>query len=336
MVLENMQKSLEKTLADQNSKLEQLTYRMNDYENSAYVEASEYDDNGQYGPCDDYPDTNDQHDTCDHPDTTPNSGDGKRKADESDGNNNSRFKDMAKRFKATENVSENVNPILAETVNELFTNGLDEDHYTKMTKDIARPENCDGLTVVKMNQMIWDAVLPPARTADRKLQQIEETVIKSATIMVKVVNSLAGMEDQADKDIGNVIDNCNDAVALLGHANRQINMARKDFLRPELPKDYARLCNQSRPITKFLFGDDVSKSTKEIEDFSKISNKLQFHDRRPFRGGPIRRHMGRGLRFRGGYSRGARGRGYTHTEPGPSSYDPKNYSRRGSRAPFKK
>ncbi|XP_060572556.1 uncharacterized protein LOC132730607 [Ruditapes philippinarum] len=246
------------------------------------------------------------------------------------------FKNMAKRFKTTETCDSKVDSVLASTVNDLFLNGLDEDHYNKLTKDElnARPENCEALSVVKMNQLIWDAVSPNARTSDRKLQYIEESVIKSGTLLVKVVNELDKLDSENDGKLGPLIEQCNDVLALLGHANKQINMTRKDFLRPEMSKEYTHLCSQSRPFTKFLFGDDVSKSAKEIEDCSKISNKM--FDRRPFRGGPARRMLNRGFRFRGGYGRGMRPRGRGLSDPNVgTSTDSKNYQRRGSRLPFK-
>ena len=66
---------------------------------------------------------------------------------------------------------------------------------------------------------------------------------------------------------------------------------------------------------KVLFGDDVSKSAKEIEDCPEISNKI--FDRHFYPGGPIRSIMDRGFRFRGGYGRGMRprdrGRGLMET-----------------------
>ncbi|KAH3775300.1 hypothetical protein DPMN_176701 [Dreissena polymorpha] len=55
--------------------------------------------------------------------------------------------------------------------------------------------------------------------------------------------------------------------------NRQINLTREDFLRPELNAEYSHLCNHSRPVISYLFGDDVSKSARELEDSAKITNR---------------------------------------------------------------
>ena len=249
-----------------------------------------------------------------------------------DENNNSRFKSMAKRFKSVEQCDTNIDETLALNLTELFRNGIDEDRYEELIKSEAksRPENCEGLVPVKMNQLIWDAVSTQARGTDRKLQNIETSVVKAASVLAKVVDKMAKMEaDLANSLFGPMIDQCDDVFALLGHANRPINLARKDFLRPELNRDYSHLCSYLRPYTSQLFGDDVSKSARELEDCSKISNKM--FQNKPFRGGPTRRRMTRGaFRFRGGYTRGARGAAAGAASGGQ---EPKNYQRRGGNRP---
>ena len=95
---------------------------------------------------------------------------------------------------------------------------------------------------------------------------------------------MAKMEGELKNDnFSKLIDDCNDALALMGHANKQINLTRKDFLRPELNREYSHLCNHNRPYTQYLFGDDVSKSAREIEDCSKISNRMFQNRPGPFR-----------------------------------------------------
>ena len=54
-----------------------------------------------------------------------------------------------------------------------FLNGIEEERYSELVKDEnnCRPVNCEGLTVVRMNQLIWDAISHAARTDDRKLNK---------------------------------------------------------------------------------------------------------------------------------------------------------------------
>lgn len=242
-------------------------------------------------------------------------------------NTDSRFSSMAKRFKMQEHCDKSVDETLSENVNELFRNGIEDERYSELVKDEqnARPENCDSLVVVKTNHLIWDAISQGARTNDKKLQNVETSVIKAATILVKSVNKMAILEREHEK-YGELIENCNDVLALLGHSNRQINLLRRDLMKPEIKTEYAHLCTHSLPFTQELFGDDVSKTAKEIEDCAKISSKIH---RGGLRGRPSYRLPYRGtFRGRSTYPRGV-GRGMFRAPQPAGSYDPKNYSRRG-------
>lgn len=50
------------------------------------------------------------------------------------------------------------------------------------------PSNCDTSVVVKKNSLIWDSLSAVARSNDKKMQNIETSVVKSATKIAKVVS----------------------------------------------------------------------------------------------------------------------------------------------------
>ena len=274
--------------------------------------------------------------------TFPDEGSGqKRKAEEACMNEEesvevSRFASMTKRFKVQEICDSDIDQTLAENVTELFHNGIEEDRYTELTKESknARPQNCEGLVTVKTNQLIWDGISPNARLNDKKMQNIETSVVKAATIVVKVVNQMAKIEKDQDNTFGKLIDDTNDVLALLGHSNKQINTVRKDLLKPELKDEYVHLCNHNRPFTKSLFGDDISKSAKEIEDCAKISSKMVgYRHNRSMTGYRVRSHT-RPMRWRGlgrmqGYHR-PHGMPFNPDHP---QNDPKNFQWKGLMAP---
>ncbi|CAG2253841.1 unnamed protein product [Mytilus edulis] len=155
------------------------------------------------------------------------------------------------------------------------------------------------------------------------------------------LNPRPAKTDNETNEFSEVIDECNDVLALLGHTNRQINLARRDFIKYELNNEYTHLCAQSQPYTTFLFGDDVSKVAKDIEDCSKIANRIHFG-----RGSSRSRgRFGRGGRGRFGRGRG-RGRGigrdfyesHSRQDFASTSNDSgaNNYPRRGGSRGFRK
>jgi hypothetical protein len=70
----------------------------------------------------------------------------------------------------------------------------------------------------------------------------------------------------ATDENNNAIDRCNDALAILGHPNRKVNITRRELMKSEMCSEYVHVCAQSVEYTSFLFGDDVQKRAKEIED----------------------------------------------------------------------
>ena len=251
--------------------------------------------------------------------------------------NNNRFSSLAKRCKVSEVCDTKVDESLATTVTDLFRNGMNEEQYLHLVKDenTPRPENCEGLSVVRTNQLIWNVLPPWAQTSDKKMQSIEKTIVKAAVILTKTINLMTKNDQASDKDevqddkqeTNEILNNCYDALALMGHANRQVNMTRRDFIRSEVTHDYAHLCSHSEPYTNFLFGDDVSKIAKDIENCTRVGWRLRG------RGRGRGRARGRGIPRggRGGHRGSMGGRGIStyassYNYASTSSYTPKPQS----------
>lgn len=252
----------------------------------------------------------------------------------------SRFSQMTKRLKGQVILGPAIQETLASNINDVFINGLKEDEYSNMIKDEAlpRPENCEALQTVKCNKIVWDFLQTNTKFLDKKLQNSETSIIKAAILVAQAVDSMAKAELQIKElgiDISKPLDNCQDALSLLGHANKQINMTRREALRPEMKRPYSSLCSSTQPYNEWLFGD-IEKSAREIEDTQKIGNKLQY-DSRPARGQP----MFRGRPFRGRPFRGRSSSGYRYPSSASSAFgktgsqiqDPKNWRRRGQGPP---
>ena len=252
----------------------------------------------------------------------------KRKFDES-----SPFASMAKRARGLEVTGEDIEPCLAHNLNELFKEGMEEEQYQFMVKDdnIPRPGNCEALSTVKVNRVVWDIISTNSKFIDKRFQNAETALIKGSIVIARLADDLVKLESSL-QDSGKVtplIEKCKDALSLFGHSNRLINLGRREALKPDI-KEYKYLCNPTVPITSQLFGDDLSQTIKEIDEGAKIGNKI-----RPTY--TEQRGRGRGTGFRGRPFRG-RVRGFIRTaiDTGTGGYQTsKNFSRRGARGMFK-
>ena len=119
---------------------------------------------------------------------------------------------------------------------------------------------------------------------DNKLKSVGHDLTRAGTIMIK---SLAVLDKKAQDDndgvLANHVDMLNGALALVGNANYRNNIARRLVIKKEINLKYAHLCSDKVPMTRQLFGDDVSTSAKQIEEADKLKFKIQ--PQRPFTAG---------------------------------------------------
>ena len=110
--------------------------------------------------------------------------------------NNSVFKLASNIFKVKEPVDIKVNDDLADMVNSFFREGISDEKFNELMKDIHRPENCTSLTKTRVNQLIWDLLCLQTRSYDSGIQQHQFTVVKAACNVVKLLNTLEKVKSE--------------------------------------------------------------------------------------------------------------------------------------------
>ena len=79
------------------------------------------------------------------------------------------------------------------------------------------------------------------------------------------------------EEIKKAISQNGDAVALLAHASHELSLFRRSSIRPSLEQGYSGLCSDKVPVTKFLFGDNLADSMKEVQETSKLCSCISQH-----------------------------------------------------------
>ena len=99
---------------------------------------------------------------------------------------------------------------------------------------------------------------------------------------------------------------CTNALALLGQSYKLINNKHKECHRSDLDPRFYPLTSSSLPYTDNLYGDDINKNIRDIQDLSKLGKDIGRNQQTQGRGFYQRRGGRRGLsrgRGRGNYSR---------------------------------
>ena len=179
---------------------------------------------------------------------------------------------LEKEFNVSEQDGADIHGNLANIVQKLLKDKPEEGKLNEVKKRYLRPKNCEMLAETRVNLAIWNNLSERASTSDLKLQKVQKSLIKGSTAVVQVVNDLISKPDMPSK--GQIIKQHMDGVLLLANANIELNLRRREALKPELHTSYRYLCAPSNPITTELFGDDLPKAVKDITDTNRITSKL--------------------------------------------------------------
>jgi hypothetical protein len=211
-----------------------------------------------------------------------------------------------------ENAGQEIPQDMATVLNKLMEAGLPEEKLNIRLNKYKRPSNCPKMVKVKVNTLIWEQLTPNTRSQDVKLQKVSNLLVKAVCAMTGALTDLKA-KAEADESLGKTFRTLLDSFTFLAAGSRELNVKRRELLKPDLNASYKLLCAPSVPMTEELFGDDLSTQVKDITEANKTAKSIS-RGFRGFRGRggtrsryPRRPFLGRG--GRGGRSTYYRGQG---------------------------
>lgn len=152
----------------------------------------------------------------------------------------------SKAFGPVDEVSCDVDKLVADMVNQLFDHGMREDSYKEVAEDkcTKKPGNCTALSPVECNVQILEALKQYARKADFRMKDVSKDILKAASIIIKslsVQDKLA--QDEGNAVVAHEVGMIDAALALLGHANYCNNLVHHFNFKQEINQKYSHLCS---------------------------------------------------------------------------------------------
>ena len=222
-----------------------------------------------------------------------------------------------------EGMGARVDEDIAELLGSLFRTGFPEEKLKDKMNSYLRPENVDRLVPVKVNPVIWDGLGAQNRSQDLKMQKVHSPLIKA---LIAATEAAGGLKKQVQSlpELDVILKKLFDSIIFMVAASKELNLRRRELLKPAINKEYGHLCSSNVPITDELFGADLSQQVKDIAELNKVSQQLRVNRGRGagnFRGrGRFPRRgsfLGQGASGSGRGRGGFRGRGYQRRGRGP-------------------
>ena len=231
-------------------------------------------------------------------------------------------KGFAARFQARPATGPKVRDEIADGLTVMLSERLGAENMEKIMDKYPTPENVPGLVVPKVNPHIWENIPAKTKSRDLRIQKLQKPLVKGIIALTNQMNADPTSEQE-------------ETLALLTHANYELNLFRREAIKPDLTPRFQTLCRPSVKVTEHLFGEDLSKVVKDMSEqqktvaVTKIGN-IKFRGRRfsPYPGNttrpsyPIRgrgyQHTFTGAPFLGFRPQASRGRAQTQRGKGPN------------------
>ncbi len=168
-----------------------------------------------------------------------------------------------------------------------------EDKKLKETMDKHKcPSNCEPLQLPMINPPIWSDITPNTRSRDLKLQRVQRPLIKGLMALSKLDKNFKLNQDVRD------------GFMLLANANYEMNCLRKELIKPDLNPQFHHLCRPlteerarkeklvpSREYCSLLFGTDLGKQVKDIQEERKATSGVMKRKQFRSRPGPYNKNL---------------------------------------------
>ena len=178
---------------------------------------------------------------------------------------------LSQDFEAKDVYGEKVDDNLAKTVNAGFQAPFSQSTCKDLIDKYLTPSNCEWVRVPLINPEVWssESLQEPYRANDKLLYKNQKLVTKALIPIIKIMNK--GLDKNSDSEN---FDWACDAFQLLVYGHKNMSNIRRQFLKPTVSKQYRRLCNPSTPVTENLFGNDLQKQMKDMNEASKLTQDL--------------------------------------------------------------
>ncbi|OXA54511.1 hypothetical protein Fcan01_10790, partial [Folsomia candida] len=158
-----------------------------------------------------------------------------------------------------------LNGAVAESFTNLSKTALPKEKFDEIKNLFLTPQNCKQLGVPRVNPEIWGVLSPKIKQSDFQNQQMQNTLSSSTVALAKLSEIIMQNSKQMPTNVSqDILRLAIQAAALNSKLFQELNMKRKQEIRPCLNNDIAAVCNT--PSTpELLFGDyicDTIKATK--------------------------------------------------------------------------
>lgn len=167
---------------------------------------------------------------------------------------------------------------LVSLLSDMLSKRLSEDKFKAKLDKYPRPSNMEYLQCPKVNNEIWRKLDTDTKNRDIRMQKAQGRIVKGLTPLAMVLHSLSKLRKNpsslTQQECDELIKTLMDSFILLGSASQEVSHRRRELIKPDMNWQYQSLCSVQNPVTTQLFGDDLSKAMREINETNRVAYRV--------------------------------------------------------------
>ena len=148
---------------------------------------------------------------------------------------------------------------VSDAVSTQLANLVDKMGKTKLSEEDAKDKLAKYNRPQKGNPQIWAKMRSSSKSRDLRMQNIETSMLKSMHPIINLTEKLLSLKSNpktvSKEDVSSFLRFALDSLTLMAHSVYEVNLSRRELIRPDLNEQYKQLCSSQTPISKFLFGE---------------------------------------------------------------------------------
>ena len=194
---------------------------------------------------------------------------------------------LAQEFINEEVRSPPISDKLSGLLNGILSKRISDDKIKQKLEVYPAPQNVDGLTTPKVNPEVWGKLKADTRSRDVRMQKAQVRVTRGLSALAMLAEKITQAQVAKEPvDLHEALKLTLNSFALIANGNMEVSLRRREFIRPDLNFSYRELCSPATPITDLLFGDELARVVKDINETNRMSSRFTgFSNRGSHRGG---------------------------------------------------
>lgn len=164
-----------------------------------------------------------------------------------------------------------VNPAVALRMQKILEATINKEALEKIKQKLPTPDNCQFLSVPKVNPELWSQLPQKSKLFDARMQHTQQLSSKQLTVFSLIVNEITKSSKSIPNGVSeSILKLCLDGATLATIQHKESIQRRMQAIKPLLSPNVSGICATANTTSRYLFGDNFTDALKSSRSVTNV------------------------------------------------------------------